>query len=245
MGEGRAPSEAFQRYPEGEFNNMDTSLRWYDIIRFLQNRFTYFRLNKVQIRQFFGKKNHLLIRLILSAYVDKNIMLDTIFAFGSDLVFMVNRRQKMTTKIKVLFICQHNSGRSQIAEEYLKKFYGDYFEIASAGFDPAQEVNPLVVQVMNEVGIDLSRKKPQSVFEFFKQGKIYNHVITVCHDTESKCPVFPGITNRWHLPFPDPASVKGTEEEKLEEIRKIRDMIKEWLINPPADSINFKALIET
>lgn len=150
----------------------------------------------------------------------------------------------MTRKIKVLFICRHNSGRSQIAEAYLKKFYGDYFKIESAGFEPLQEINPLVVRVMNEAGIDLSEKKPQNVFDFFKQGKIYEHVITVCHDTESKCPIFPGITKRWNMPFPDPASVEGTEEEKLEAVRKIRDMIKEWLSNPPPDSINFKALIE-
>jgi len=149
----------------------------------------------------------------------------------------------MTRKIKVLFICRHNSGRSQIAEAYLKKFYGDYFEIESAGLEPLQEINPLVIRVMNEVGIDLSEKKPQNLFEFFKQGKIYEHVITVCHDTESKCPIFPGITKRWHMPFPDPASVEGTEEEKLEGVRKIRDMIKEWLLNPPPESINFKALI--
>jgi arsenate reductase len=150
----------------------------------------------------------------------------------------------MAKKIKVLFICQHNSGRSQIAEAYLRKFYGDHFEIESAGFEPAEEVNPMVVRVMAEAGFDLSDKKPQSVFELFKQGKIYGHVITLCHDTESKCPIFPGITKRWHWPFPDPAEVKGTETEKMEEVRKIRDMIKDWLLNPPENTINFKALIE-
>jgi arsenate reductase len=150
----------------------------------------------------------------------------------------------MAKKIKVLFICQHNSGRSQIAEAYLRKFYGDRFEIESAGFEPAEEVNPIVVRVMAEEGFDLSDKKPQSVFELFKQGKLYEHVITVCHDFESKCPIFPGITKRWHCPFPDPAAVKGTETEKLEKVRKIRDMIKDWLINPPENTINFNALIE-
>ena len=148
----------------------------------------------------------------------------------------------MARKIKILFICQHNSGRSQIAEAYLKKFHGDRFEIESAGLEPGREVNPLVVKVMAEVGFDLSKKKPQSVFELFKQGKIYEHVITVCHDSESKCPVFPGITKRWHWPFPDPAAVRGTEAEKLEQVRVIRDMIREWLLDPPDDSINFNAL---
>jgi arsenate reductase (thioredoxin) len=150
----------------------------------------------------------------------------------------------MANKTKVLFICQHNSGRSQIAEAYLKKLYGDHFEIESAGLEPAEGVNPLVIRVMAEVGFDLSEKKPQNVFELFKQGKLYDHVITVCHDSESKCPIFPGITQRWHWPFPDPAAVEGEENEKLVEVRKIRDMIKEWLFDPPENSINFKALIE-
>jgi arsenate reductase len=150
----------------------------------------------------------------------------------------------MVNKTKVLFICQHNSGRSQIAEAYLRELYGDHFEIESAGFEPAEAVNPLVVRVIDEVGIDLSKKKPQSVFELFKRGKLYDHVITVCHDTESKCPIFPGITKRWHWPFPDPAAVEGTETEKLEKVRRIRDMVKDWLLNPPENTINFKALIE-
>lgn len=85
----------------------------------------------------------------------------------------------MVNKIKVLFICQHNSGRSQIAEAYLRRFYGDYFEIESAGLEPAEAVNPLVVQVMAEEGFDLSKKKPQSVFELYKQGRLYDHVITI------------------------------------------------------------------
>ncbi len=150
----------------------------------------------------------------------------------------------MAKKIRVLFICQHNSGRSQIAEAYLRKFYGDHFEIESAGFEPAEKVNPMVLRVMAEEGFDLSDKKPQSVFELFRKGKLYEHVITVCHDTESKCPIFPGITKRWHWLFPDPAAVKGTETEKMEEVRRIRDMIKDWLLNPPENTISFNALIE-
>jgi arsenate reductase len=150
----------------------------------------------------------------------------------------------MANKIKVLFICQHNSGRSQIAEAYLRNLYGDHFEIDSAGFEPTEEINPMVVRIMAEVGFDLADKKPQSVFDLFKQRKLYEHVITVCHDSESTCPIFPGIKKRWHWPFPDPAAVKGTETEKMEEVRKIRDMIKDWLLNPPENTINFKTLIE-
>ena len=96
---------------------------------------------------------------------------------------------------------------------------------------------------MAEEGIDLSGITPQSIFELFKQGKLYAHVITVCEDSESKCPIFPGITKRWHWPFPDPAAVEGTEAEKLVEVRRIRDMIKDWLGNPSDDAHNFKALI--
>jgi arsenate reductase (thioredoxin) len=149
----------------------------------------------------------------------------------------------MASKTKVLFICQHNSGRSQIAEAYLRSLYGDHFNIESAGLEPAQAVNPLVVRVMAEVGVDLSAKKPQSVLELFKQGRLFDHVITVCHDTESKCPIFPGISKRWHWPFPDPAAVSGADAEKLESVRQIRDSIREWLLHPPENSINFKVLI--
>lgn len=151
----------------------------------------------------------------------------------------------MESKTKVLFICQHNSGRSQIAEAFLKSLYGDHLEIESAGLAPSKAVNPLVVQVMAEVGIDLSQKKPQSVLELFKQGRLYDHVITVCQDTESKCPIFPGISKRWHWPFPDPAAVSGTEAEKLEKIRAIRDSIRDWMRHPPENSLNFKALVDS
>jgi arsenate reductase len=96
---------------------------------------------------------------------------------------------------------------------------------------------------MKEVDIDLSTKKPQSVFDLFKEGRLFDHIVTVCHDDESRCPIFPGITKRWHWPFPDPADVDGSEAEKLEQVRHIREMIKDWLLNPPDDSINFKSLM--
>jgi arsenate reductase len=134
-------------------------------------------------------------------------------------------------KQKVLFICRHNSGRSQIAEAFLRKFSADRLDIESAGFDPAESVNPLVIEVMNEEGIDLSDKKPQSVFELFKSGNVYAYVITVCDDSEDRCPVFPGITKRWSVPFPDPSKVSGSREEKLSKVREIRDQIKTWLLN--------------
>jgi len=148
----------------------------------------------------------------------------------------------MEKKQSVLFICQHNSGRSQIAESYLKMLAGERFSVESAGLEPADAVNPLVVEVMKEEGVDLSANQPQSVFELFKKGNLYGHVITVCSDSESKCPVFPGISKRWHMPFPDPANVEGSEKEKLSKVREIRDAIKRWLLeNLGEDSISFKA----
>jgi arsenate reductase len=150
---------------------------------------------------------------------------------------------KMDRKLRILVICQHNSGRSQIAEAYLKKFGGEHFMVESAGLQPADSVNPLVVEVMQEEGFDLSRNKPQSVFELFKQGKLYDHVITVCADTESQCPIFPGITQRWHWPFPDPAAVQGSHAEKTDQVRNIRDMIKKGLLNPPEGAFSFQSLI--
>ena len=132
----------------------------------------------------------------------------------------------MSAHHNILFICRHKSGRSQNAEAYLKKIAGAGFVVGSAGLVPAETINPLVVEVMKEEGIDLSGKQPQSVFDLFKAGKLYNCVIIVCHDSESQCPIFPGITKRWHLPFPDPAKVEGSREEKLAQVREIRDAIK-------------------
>jgi len=149
----------------------------------------------------------------------------------------------MSNKPSVLCICQQNSGRSQRAEAYLKRMAGDLLKVESAGLEPAEKVNSLVVEVMREEGFDLSPKKPQSVFELFKNGRLYSHVITVCYDSESKCPVFPGITQRWHWPFPDPAKVTGNEEEKLRRVKEIRDQIKDWLQNPPEGSFSFRKLL--
>jgi len=127
---------------------------------------------------------------------------------------------------KVLFICVHNSARSQIAEAYLKQFGADDFLVESAGFEPT-EINPLVIEVMREEGIDLSGKKTQSAFDLYKEGRMFSYVITVCGESmESQCPIYPGMTHRLHLPFPDPAEARGTHEEKLAQVRAIRDRIK-------------------
>lgn len=136
----------------------------------------------------------------------------------------------MKEMLRVLFICIHNSGRSVMAEAFLKDLGGeDRFEVASAGLEP-RPVNPLVVEAMEELGYDVSGHKPSSVMEFFKAGRLYDFVITVCDEAiEEKCPVFPGVAKRLHWPFRDPAGLPGTHEEKMAGIRKIRDSILSWI----------------
>jgi len=134
---------------------------------------------------------------------------------------------------KVLFVCVHNSARSQMAEAFLKKHGGDRFAVVeSAGLEPGK-LNPLVVEVMKEAGIDISQNQTKSVFDFYKQGKLYSHVITVCDPSEGKCPIFPGVSQHLNWRFDDPSSFTGTHEEKLEKTRAVRDQIeakiKEWV----------------
>jgi arsenate reductase len=129
--------------------------------------------------------------------------------------------------IRVLFICGHNSGRSQMAEAFLNEIAGDRIHVESAGLEP-KPVNSLVVEVMQEIGFDLSKAKSDSVFEFFKEGRLYDYVITVCDETAAgQCPVFPGITKRLHWPFMDPETLTGNHEEKLAALREIREQIRQ------------------
>ncbi len=130
-------------------------------------------------------------------------------------------------KKKVLFVCVHNSARSQMAEAFLKKYGGDRFEVESAGLEPGK-LNPIVVEAMREAGIDISQNKTKSVFDFSKQGKQYDYVITVCDESQSgTCPAFPGGGKRLHWGFSDPSIFQGTDQEKLERTRQVRDAIKD------------------
>lgn len=131
------------------------------------------------------------------------------------------------SKKKVLFICVHNSARSQMAEELLRKFAGERFDVQSAGLEPGK-LNPYVVEVLrNDEGIDISGKETRSAFELVKQGKRFNYVITVCDESSAeKCPIFPGNIDRMHWGFPDPSKFSGTEEEMLEKVRRIKEQIK-------------------
>jgi arsenate reductase len=124
-------------------------------------------------------------------------------------------------KKKVLFICVHNSARSQMAAALLNKICGEFFEVHSAGLEPG-ELNPLAVETLREIGIDISRNKTQAVFDVFVSGQLFACVITVCSETEAAgCPIFPGVTKRLHWPFPDPSQLTGTYEDKLEGTREI------------------------
>jgi len=129
-------------------------------------------------------------------------------------------------KKKVLLICVHNSARSQMAEEYLKLYGGDEFEAESAGYKPSK-INPYVIQVMKEEGIDLTNKKTQSVFDLIKGDKFFGYIITVCDRTqEEECPIFPGVIRRLHWDLENPEDYTGTDEEILEKLRLLRDKIK-------------------
>jgi arsenate reductase len=132
-------------------------------------------------------------------------------------------------KDRVLFVCIHNSARSQMAEAWLNHLCGEYFEAESAGLEPGM-LNPIVVKAMAELGIDISGKQTKSVFDLVKQGKMYRFVVTVCdQEAAEKCPIFPGITTRLHWSFPDPSRATGTDEEKLKATLEIRDMIRQRL----------------
>lgn len=128
-------------------------------------------------------------------------------------------------KIRVLFVCIHNSARSQMAEAFLNKVAGDRFLAESAGIEPGK-LNPIVVEAMKDAGIDISGNKTKSVFDFYKEGRIFNYVITVCDpEAAERCPVFIGVTQRLHWPFADPSKLQGNDAEKLEGTKKIRDEI--------------------
>lgn len=124
---------------------------------------------------------------------------------------------------RVLFICIHNSARSQMAEGFLRHLYGDRFEAYSAGLKPSR-VQPYAVQVMAEVGIDISNQRSKSIESFI--GQKFDAVVTVCDEAKEACPYFPGTRLQLHWSFPDPSEAKGPEQEILEAFRTVRDEIR-------------------
>src|SRR5205807_1722241 len=122
--------------------------------------------------------------------------------------------------------CIHNGARSQMAAALLNKTCGEFFEAQSAGLEPGT-INPLVVETLRELEIDISKNTTQRVFDVWKSGQIFQFVVTVCSEAEAEsCPIFPGVTTRLHWPFDDPSKFTGTHEERLEKTRRVRDEIR-------------------
>jgi arsenate reductase len=130
-------------------------------------------------------------------------------------------------KKKVLFVCIHNSARSQMAEAFLNKLGGERFAAESAGLE-AGTLNPLAVEAMAEVGIDISGNTPRRAIDLLNSGKRFHYVITVCDAINAqKCPVFPNTLQHLHWSFLDPALLQGHHDEKMKAVREIRDAIRE------------------
>ncbi|MBD3230305.1 MAG: arsenate reductase ArsC [Candidatus Lokiarchaeota archaeon] len=134
-------------------------------------------------------------------------------------------------KTNAIFLCTHNSARSQMAEAFLRKYAGDYFNVFSAGFKPAP-IYPYAIKVMNEIGISIENQEPKALKKYLGK-KHFGVVITVCDKAEKLCPTLPGVSTRLFWPFDDPAAFQGSDEEKINKFREIRDQIdkkiKEWL----------------
>jgi arsenate reductase (thioredoxin) len=127
-------------------------------------------------------------------------------------------------KPKVLFLCTHNSARSQMAEGLLRHLAGNHFEVMSAGTE-ATHVRPLAIRAMDELGIDISGQESKTLDRYL--GDTFDYVVTVCDDATEACPVFPGAKRRLHWSFEDPAQARGSEEERLRVFQSVRDEIKE------------------
>ena len=129
-------------------------------------------------------------------------------------------------RARVLFLCTHNSARSQMAEGLLRHLSGDRVEAYSAGTE-ATLVRPLAIRVMDEVGVDISGQESKTLERY--RGEHFDYVITVCDDANEACPFFPGARNRLHWSFEDPARAEGPEEERLAIFRRVRDEIREHI----------------
>ena len=132
----------------------------------------------------------------------------------------------MTPKLKVLFLCTHNSARSQMAEGLLWGLYGDRYESFSAG-TAVTRVNPYVARAMAEIGIDLSSHWSKHLNEYINDN--FDYVVTVCDNAKEACPYFPGGKTILHHSFPDPSSFKGSDEEIMDGVRLVRTEIRQWI----------------
>jgi arsenate reductase len=126
-------------------------------------------------------------------------------------------------RARVLFLCTHNSARSQMAEGLLRHLAGDRFESHSAGTE-ATRVRPLAIRAMEEIGVDISGQESKTLERY--QQEPFDYVITVCDDANEACPFFPGAQSRLHWSFKDPSKAEGSEEERLAVFREVRDGIR-------------------
>jgi arsenate reductase (thioredoxin) len=129
-------------------------------------------------------------------------------------------------KKRVLFLCTHNSARSQMAEGLLRHMAGDEFEVFSAGTEQTR-VHPLAAEAMREIGIDISDQRSKTLDEF--DGRHFDYVITVCDRANESCPIFPGDTQRIHWSFDDPSAATGTDDQRLRAFRNVREGIQQRL----------------
>ena len=129
-------------------------------------------------------------------------------------------------KEKVLFICTHNSARSQMAEGFLRAMYGDYYDVYSAGIETSK-VNPYAIKVMAEIGIDISTQYSKNIDVF--SGIKFDYVVTVCNQAKERCPFFQGGKEYLHCDFEDPSQINGNENQKLTNFKRVRDSIRNWI----------------
>lgn len=137
-------------------------------------------------------------------------------------------------KKRILFICTHNANRSQIAEGFVNNLYSDKYEAYSAGMQPT-EINPISIEIMKEIGIDISKYKSKGIEDFL--DKEFDYVVMLC-DSSVGCPFFPGGKEYIHMNFEDPSIFKGNEEDIMALYRKLRDEIGKWIKDTFIDSKN-------
>lgn len=136
----------------------------------------------------------------------------------------------------ILFVCIHNSARSQMAEAYVNRLCAGRVRAHSAGIEPGR-LNPAVIEVMREEGIDISGNATKSVEDILRLGIGFDYVVTVCDEASAaRCPVFPGGGQRYHWGFPDPSAIAGSPEQKLRRTREIRNAIKQRIVGWCADA---------
>ncbi len=137
------------------------------------------------------------------------------------------------SKKRIMFVCIHNSARSQMCEAFVRHYAADRFEVHSSGIE-AGNLNPLVVKAMAEIGISMEGQYAKLAKDYIDRGEAFDYVVTVCDESNAeRCPMFPGRSERMHWGFPDPSALQGTDEQKLAGIRPIRDdihqKVKKWL----------------